>query len=61
MGQFKCTLCGAIFDDADELAEHLKDAHAGAPDEENFQCSVCGQRFETKEDLESHMSGAHPS
>ncbi|MGD0729058.1 MAG: C2H2-type zinc finger protein [Candidatus Micrarchaeaceae archaeon] len=61
MGDFKCTLCGATFGDVEELQDHIKDAHGGAPDEENFECSICGQRFESAADLESHMSGAHPS
>lgn len=58
MGGIKCSLCGETFDDAEELAEHIKEAHSGA-DVENYECSICGSRFETKEDLISHMSGAH--
>jgi uncharacterized C2H2 Zn-finger protein len=58
LAEFKCSVCGEVFDNGDELAEHVKEAHAGV-DVENFECSKCGERFESSADLIAHMSAAH--
>lgn len=60
MAEFECSICGEVFDNADELAEHIRDAHAGT-DVEDFECSVCGERFESSGELTAHMSADHGS
>lgn len=60
MAQFKCSVCGDVFDNGDELAEHVKEAH-GNEEVEDFECNICGERFETAPDLTAHMSAAHPN
>jgi len=60
LAEFKCSVCGELFDNGDELAEHVREAHSGV-DAENFECSVCGDRFESSGELTAHMSAAHGS
>ncbi len=57
---YKCSICGETFENGDELAEHVKEAHGGQ-DIENFECSICYERFESESDLVAHMSAAHPN
>jgi hypothetical protein len=61
MAGCKCSICGEVFDDADELAEHVRDVHQGQQDVEDYECNICYERFESEGDLEAHMSAAHGS
>jgi DNA-directed RNA polymerase subunit RPC12/RpoP len=58
MAEYKCSICGEVFDNGDELAEHVRDAHPGQ-DVEDYECDICYERFETESDLTAHMSAAH--
>lgn len=60
MAGFKCSICGEVFDNGDELAEHVRESH-GKEDVEDYECSICGDRFESSADLIAHMSAAHPN
>lgn len=60
LAEYKCSVCGEVFDNGDELAEHIKEAHSGAG-AAGFECNECGERFESEADLIAHMSGAHGS
>ncbi len=55
MGNFECSECGAAFDSAEELANHIKDSHADEGKENSFECKKCGERFESAEELREHM------
>lgn len=58
MPNFKCSVCGETFDNAQELEEHENEAHA-KENVENYECNECGERFESAADLQAHMAAAH--
>ena len=59
MGDFECSECGATFDNAEELADHIKEDHTEGGEEAAFQCKKCGEQFSTKEELAEHMDENH--
>lgn len=59
MGSFECDKCGALFDNMDDLAEHMKEEH-GSAGSEGYECSDCGEAFSSKTELEMHIKEAHP-
>ena len=57
MGSFECEKCGAMFDNADDLAEHMREEHGS--NSESYECSDCGEVFSSKTELEMHIKEAH--
>jgi hypothetical protein len=60
MEDYECSVCGETFQNEDELAYHIREAHA-SEDIRNFKCSLCGDTFETAGELAQHIKDDHPS
>lgn len=61
MEDFECGVCGETFQNEDQLAEHIKEAHNAVNTGADFKCSECGETFSDEGALEAHIKADHPS
>jgi hypothetical protein len=63
--QYKCDVCGQVFDTEEELEEHKKVVHReiseGGPDEKTGPvCDICGEKPGSFDEFVTHMEEEHP-
>lgn len=55
-----CLVCGAEFQSAQQVADHLETSHANlTPPLEGVYCPICGSGFQTLEEIFEHLGSAH--
>lgn len=60
MGAVTCKMCGAQFDNEEDLKKHNAEAHGMAEGSESeVKCQMCGATFKSKEELDQHNKEAH--
>jgi uncharacterized C2H2 Zn-finger protein len=61
MEKVTCKMCGAEFDNDEELMKHNAEAHgmADAKSDGDFKCEACGASFASQDELDAHAKEAH--